>query len=35
MLKQEQQTSNKARLIGYVLGIVIAGGVIAWRLLAR
>jgi hypothetical protein len=32
---QEQEKANKARMIGYVVGIVCIVAVLAWRLVVR
>jgi hypothetical protein len=32
---QEQETSNKARMIGYAIGIVCVWAVVAWKLVVR
>jgi hypothetical protein len=31
----EQQKANRARMIGYVLGIVIFAAIVAWKYLTR
>jgi len=32
---QEQELTNRARIIGYAIGVAIAIGAIAWRFIAR